>query len=449
MKKGILVIFLILLTIFALAEEKVIEVKTNQMTWMDVPYSISFSKILDIVGEDFEANWYSIRVLDENGNFLPYQIDDMDGNHRISSSDVLLFTFKKYAKIVISDDSSMDLMSFDPYFTVKKENDEYLINSKDFDVKINKYGLANFVRYKDIKGTIYNELGTARIAGWSGSTFYVNGKLGKHVEMTSSGLTIDNVRVLKAGPIAVTVVSDLYSKLLPGLNQHIVTHIFKTGDVLVENTFTFTNYVDIMKLQVMATAPITSIDDNALHILPMFRRMVWAEQINGTPLDYWTQRNAVKYVNGKPYIEFSAIDSMKPLWWGATYAFVSEENWRANFSPKYGLGAAEILPEKPIVYSDLKDFVFHDFWFYESREFRDGIFRWLPGEMDNYEATKGVFPPYSEENVGKYWMAKFKAGDVVKYNRYYSIFQSRDTNEAIDFLEKRTAEIQGVHIIEE
>ncbi|MBM7558243.1 hypothetical protein [Marinitoga litoralis] len=448
MKKSFILAILVLLSIFVMAEERIIEVKTDQMTWMDVPYTISFSKILDIVGEDFDANWYSIRIMDENGIYLPYQIDDIDGNQRISSEDILLFTFKKTAKIIISDNSDMDLMTFEPYFSVNEENGEYLVTSKDFDVKINKYGLANFVRYKDINGTIYNELGTARVAGWSGSTFYIDGKLGKHVEFTSSGFDIEKVKVLEAGPIAVTVVSDLYSKLLPGLNQHIVTHIFKTGDVLVENTFEFTNYVDIMKLQVMATAPITSIDDNALHILPMFRRMVWAEQINGTPLDYWTQRNAVKYVNGKPYIEFPAIDSMKPLWWGATYAFVSQESWRANFSPKYGLGAAEILPEKPVVYSDLKDFVFNDFWFYESREFRDGIFRWLPGEMDNYEATKGVFPPYSEENVGKYWMAKFKAGDIVKYKRYYSLFQSRDSNEAIDFLEKRTLEIQKIHISE-
>ncbi|APT76825.1 hypothetical protein LN42_10890 [Marinitoga sp. 1137] len=437
-----------LLAFSLFAAEKTIKIETTQMTWVDVPYSISFSKILDIIGDDFEANWYSIRVIDENGNNIPYQIEDMDNNKRISSKDILLFTFKKCAKIVISDDSNMDLLTFKPYFKLTKNNDEYLITSKDFDVTVNKYGLVNFVRYKDIKGNLYNEIGIARIAGWSGSTYYVNGKLGKHVEMTSNGLSIENVRVLEPGPVGVTIIADLYSRLLPGLNQHIVTHIFKTGDVLVKNTFTFTNYVDIMKLQVMATAPITSIDDNALHILPMFRRMVWAEQLNETPLDYWMERNAVKYVDGKPYIEFSAIDSMKPLWWGATYAFVSQENWRANFSPKYGIGAAEILPEKPVLYSDLKDFVFHDFWFYESREFRDGIFRWLPGEMDNYEATKGIFPPYSEENVGKYWMARFKAGDVVKYTRYYSIFQSRDTEEAINYLEKRAKEIQSISISE-
>ncbi len=199
MRKVFLIVLLMSLSIFVLAGEKVIEVKTDQMTWLDVPYSISFSKILDIIGDDFEANWYSIRVVDENGNYLPYQIDDMDNNKRISSQDVLLFTFKKDAKIIISDDSNMDLMTFKPYFSIEKDNDEYLVTSKDFDIKVNKYGLANFVRYKDIKGTIYNELGTARIAGWSGSTFYVDGKLGKHVEMTSSGLEIEKVRVLNAG----------------------------------------------------------------------------------------------------------------------------------------------------------------------------------------------------------------------------------------------------------
>ncbi len=37
------------------------------------------------------------------------------------------------------------------------------------------------------------------------------------------------------------------------------------------------------------------------------------------------------------------------------------ENWRANFSDSYDIVAAEILPEKPVIYSDLKKFVYNDF----------------------------------------------------------------------------------------
>jgi hypothetical protein len=433
----------LLVTFTLFAEEKVLKVSTEQMTSLDVPFVVSFSELLDFVGYDFDANWNSIRIKDSKGKDLPYQIVDVDQNGRISSPDFLLFVFKNEANIVVSDDWDLDLLQFEPAFTIEEKDGEYNVVNKNFTVKVNNHGLANFTKFGNVEGILYNELGTARIAGWSGSTYYVDGKLGKHVETTSMGLTVKDLKVFDPGPVAVTVQAVLSYEELPGLTQKIITYIFKTGDVLVENEFSFSNYVDIMKLQVMATAPLTTVDDGSLHITPMFRRVIWAEQLGITPYEYWKERDAIEIVDENAYVVFPAIDSMKPLWWGATYAFVSMEDWRANFSEKYGLIAAEILPQTSVVYSDLKKFVYNDFWFYESREFRDGIFRWIPGELNNYEATKGTFEGTNEAD----WMMKFKAGDEVTYTRYFSIYSAKNTVEAIKLLEGRAHEIQNLKLI--
>lgn len=433
----------LLLAMSIFSAEKIVTITTEQKTGLEIPYVITFSELLDIVGEDFDANWYSIRVKDTTNKDIPYQIVDIDKNEKISSSDKLLFTFKKEAKIIISDNWDLELLQFDPVFTVEEKDGEYIVSADNFTVKVNNHGLINFTKFNNAEGNLYNELGTARIAGWSGSTYYVDEKLGKHVETTSAGLNVKDLKIYEAGPVAVCVQSLLYYEDLPGFNQKITSYIFKTGDILVENEFSFTNYVDIMKLQVMATAPLTSLDDGSFHILPMFRRMIWAEQLGISPYEYWKERDAVNIVGENTYIVFPAIESMRPLWWGATYCYVSMENWRANFSDKYDLIAAEILPEKPIIYSDLQKFVYGDFWFYESREFRDGIFRWVPGELNIYEATKGIFEDTNEAD----WMMKFKAGDKLTYTRYFSMYSAKNTEEAIKLLENRTHEIQSLKLL--
>lgn len=86
-------------------------------------------------------------------------------------------------------------------------------------MKVNNYGIANFVKFNNAEGNLYNELGTARIAGWSGSTYYVDGYLGRHVETTSSGFKVKELNVFQPGPVAVTVEALLYYEELPGFNQ--------------------------------------------------------------------------------------------------------------------------------------------------------------------------------------------------------------------------------------
>jgi hypothetical protein len=99
-----------------------------------------------------------------------------------------------------------------------------------------------------------------------------------------------------------------------------------------------------------------------------------------------------------------------------------------------------------MVYADMEKFINGDTWVYESREFRDGIFRWMPDEFNVYESTKDVFLPYSDENVGNQWMAKFKANDELTYTRIYSMFDAKNTEDAVRYLENRTKDIQGIKL---
>jgi hypothetical protein len=173
----------------------------------------------------------------------------------------------------------------------------------------------------------------------------------------------------------------------------------------------------------------------------VFRRLLWADQLNITPLEYWFERNAIMYVDRLPYIVFPAIDSMKPLWWGATYIFASQESWRSNYSPSLGIGVAEILPEKPVVYADYNKWVDGNTWIYESREFRDGIFKWLPGEFELYESTKDMVSLETTDLPNHY-----VAGDELNFVRFYRLYESSTIGSAISHIVNRTLEIQSVEI---
>lgn len=420
-----------------------LNVTADQKTSTPVPFRISMWKLLELIGEDFDVNWDSLRVLDALNHELPFQIDDIDGNGKLSSDDLLIFLFNGSAKIVVSDEFDIEPASYDPVFAVKEENGKQFVEHiyVPFKVEVDNHGLTHVVKYGSLEGDIFKELGIARVAGWVGSTYYIDGNLGKHEEKVSYDFKPMEMRILKPGPVCTTVVSKLRSDLFLGLTQTIVSHIFATGEILVDSTFEFGTYADLMKLQIMATHPLTDIDPEALHVLPVFRRLVWAEQLNTTPFDYWKSRDAIEIVDGKPYIVFPATDSMKPLWWGATYIFASMEDWRANYSKKYGVFVSEILPSHPVVYSNLEKFVYGNTWVYESREFRDGLFRWIPGEFNAYEATKGAV----SETLAD-WVAHFKAGDKVTFTRLFAVRRSGSVEDTIRYLEKRAHEFQSISI---
>ncbi|MCD6159408.1 MAG: hypothetical protein J7J09_02120 [Kosmotoga sp.] len=440
--KKLLAIFLVLFAFTILMAETIeVPITINKTTQSLVPFKISMNKILDLVGTDFDANWDSIRFVDENGAEVPYQVDDVDLNGKLSSGDYILLLLPGNVTMKVSDDFSIEAPEYDAALTVSNTDEGVTVSTLTFKARINNKGLVKVEKFESVEGTIVDEIGIARVAGWVGSTYYIDGELGKHEEKTTGDFKVIDMKVLPAGPVAVTVVSKLDCVPFVGMEQIIVTSIFKTGDIISSSHFVFKTYTDLMKLQNMITRPITDLADDAVHMLPVFRRLVWADQLNITPREYWAERNAIMNVNGVPYIVFPATDSMKPLWWGATYIFASEESWRSNYSPSKGIGVAEINPVKPIVYVNYAKWVNGNTWVYESREFRDGIFKWIPGEFEVYESTAG-----NVSTEMKDWPARFKAGDEVVFDRYYDVYKSMSIPNAIEYLELRTVEIQSIAV---
>src|SRR5690606_37109114 len=104
--------------------------------------------------------------------------------------------------------------------------------------------------------------------------------------------------VLPAGPARVTVVAEYASDRFVGLKQRLVTNVWATGDVEIVNDVTFGGYSDMMKLQSMATSVMTQADLDSLHVMPVFRRLLWADQLGISAQDYFAERNGTTTVDG-------------------------------------------------------------------------------------------------------------------------------------------------------
>lgn len=441
MRRILIVLLCVFVATFAFSETVEIPVEVSKTTDVSVPIAVSMNEILTLVGLDFDANWDSIRVVDTDGEEIPFQVDDIDLNGKLSSGDLLVALVNGPSKITVSDDFSIEKPEYNTSIIVKEEEGVKVIESPILNAKVSMNGLIRVEAFGEVEGTVVDEIGIGRVSGWVGSTYYVDGNLGKHEEKTSGDFRIVETSIIEPGPVGVTIVTKLQSETFVGLDQHIVTTIFNTGDIRLDNTFVFNNYLDMMKVQSMITRPLTDISDDAVHMLPVFRRLLWADQLNITPLEYWFDRNAIMYVNRLPYIVFPAIDSMKPLWWGATYIFASQESWRSNYSPSLGIGVAEILPEKPVVYADYNKWVDGNTWIYESREFRDGVFKWLPGEFELYESTKDTVSLETADLPNHY-----VAGDKLNFVRFYRLYECSTIGNAINHIVNRTIEIQSVKI---
>ncbi len=430
---------ILMIPVFVLASTFEIPVNCGNV---DVPVVIQVGKLLDLLPDGFDPDWESLAVK-FGGVEVPFQIDDVDGNKRISAPDNLVFIGKGKGVITLSETASKPTRKFEPFFKVVKEANKWVVTSQDgsFKFEINEKGLVSVTKFGNVEAKFVDEVGIARVSGWPESTFYVDGKLGNHHEETSGAFRTVSLKVLEPGPVAIGIVSHLKSEKFSGLNQMLVTYVFKNGDILVDNTFKFDTYTDLMKLQTMVTRQIAPAYDDALHILPVFRRLVWADQLNITPLEYWLERNAIQYVNNVPYIVFPASSNMKPLWWGATYIFASMERFRSNYSPKAKTGIAEILPQIPVIAADYKKWLDSDTWVYESLEFRDGIFKWMPGEFDAYESTKNVYSMKVEDMPNRY-----KAGDTVQHLRLYSLYNASDVTSAIKWIEEKSASFRALKI---
>ncbi|MFW6120077.1 MAG: hypothetical protein ACOC80_04155 [Petrotogales bacterium] len=441
MRRILVVLLCLFFVSFMFSEIVEIPIEVSKTTDIDVPIAVSMNDVLTLVGLDFDANWDSLRVIDADGSEIPFQIDDVDLNGKLSSGDLLITLVKGPSKITVSDDFSIEMPECSTSFSVNEEEGVTMIEGSALKAMVSMNGLVRIEEFSGVEGTIVDEIGIGRVSGWVGSTYYVDGELGKHEEKTSGDFRIVETSVLEPGPVGVTVVTKLQSETFIGLDQHIVTTIFNTGDIRLDNSFIFNNYLDMMKIQSMITRPLTDISDDTVHMLPVFRRLLWADQLNITPLEYWFDRNAIMYVDRMPYIVFPAIDSMKPLWWGATYIFASQESWRSNYSPSLGIGVAEILTEQPVVYADYNKWVDGNTWIYESREFRDGVFKWLPGEFELYESTKDIVSLETTDLPNHY-----VAGDELNFERFYSLYNSNTIGSAISHIVSRTIEIQSIEI---
>jgi len=438
--KKFLVLFFILVSVFLAAETVKVPVSVNSFSGEPIAVTITMSEILDLVGVDFDANWDSLRVF-QDGKELPYQIDDTDFNGKLSSGDILSFLIMGPAEITVTDDFDILPPVYDAGGKVLEEEGQWLVEIGEISAVANSRGLVKVTGFGGIEGTVVDEIGIVRMSGYVGSTYYIDGEFGRHEEKTSGDFTVKEVNVLPAGPVGVTVVSTLEAKPFLGVTQKIITTIFSNGDIISHNTFEFGTYAELMKLQIMATRVLTDIAEDAVHILPVFRRLLWADQLNITPLEYWLERNAIMYSGNKPYIVFPSVDSMRPLWWGATYIFASQESWRANYSQSLKTGVAEINPETPVIVADYEKWMGGLTWVYESREFRDGYFEWMPGELDIFDSTKGYVSSKWEDYV-----KRFAAGDVVSFKRVYSIYNAHSIEDSIEFAELKKSEIHSLKI---
>lgn len=438
-----LVVVLTVVSLMLLAQSVTIPVRAGDV---QVPVVLKFSQLLELLPEDFEPAWESLKVICCNRE-VPFQIDDVDGNNRISGPDTLLFLARGNTEIRISSEKPDRPSTFAPAFAVETVGNVRRVRSHDGNIEfeVTEKGLVNVKKFGAHTADLVSEIGIARIAGWSRSTFYVDGDIGRvHDEETTPGLRLASLKVLAPGPIAVGVHAVLFSDKFFGLSQEILTYVFSNGDIVVNNQFKFYNYADIMKLQTMITRPIIPTFDDTVHILPVFRRLSWADQLGITPYEYWLERNAVTWVDRLPYIVFPAGQSMRPLFWGATYIFASAERWRTNYSPRARVGVAEIMPSIPLMYADYKKWLEGDTWVYESLEFRTGIFKWVADEFNAYPATEDVYPVYGTNKEAM--PNRYKAGDVVEHNILYTLYTAPNHEEAIRFLERKSASYRQLKI---
>lgn len=451
MKKVFLVIAVIaVLAIASFAATKDISVNVNDTTGTPVPVTMTMFQLRNLVGVSFPANWDSLRVI-ENGKEIPYQIDDVDMNGKISGPDVLAFSLTGPATISVSDDMSINAPKYANLFKVSKNSfggyDVSTLNGS-LEASVTDHGLVNITKFGKIKGDIADQIGVARINGFPQSTYWANGKVGSNAEQTSNGFKVVYVKVLENSPVRLTILTKLEATPFVGVYQDMITSIYPDGDILVNTAFDFQSYADLMKLQVMITHPLSNLASatDAVHMLPVFRRMVWADQLGISPLEYWLQRNAVMYVHSKPYIVFPANSSMKPLYWGATYIFASEENWRSNYSQNLRIGVSEILPHTAPLYDNYSKWMKGNTWVYESQEFRDGQFEWTPGEFYTNPITENILNPSNTPEQWAKLAIHYIPGETVNFERLYSVYNSNDIADAIQYLTQRTAEFRSVKI---
>ncbi len=435
MKKTIVVVLAVVLSL-ALAETRSVTVSVDKQTDRPVPVSIDLLTLRDDIGAEFALNWDSLRVL-VDGEEVPYQIDDVDLNERVSAGDELSFLASGHAEIQVSDEAA-SVPSYDAALSVSEGKTTIIEGEEGFTVEVPASGLARIVGFAGTNELLADELGVLRFSGYPESTWWANEQLGPHEEYTTleaGGMRHARTEILPAGPVRVTVISDYSSDRFVGLDQRVTTRIYATGDVEVTNEVSFRGYLDMMKVQHMVTRVLSQADPDTMHLMAPFRRLAWADQLEITSEDYFAERDAVTTINGSPYLAFRTDDTLSPLYWGATYIFASAEPWRANYAPNLAVAVAELAYSTPEIEEDYNAWFAGDTWALESQEFRTGVFKWTPDEFATYEVTEGVTA--NEPN-------HYLPGDSKTFHYTYSVYPADSSEAAINWAVERQAELASL-----
>ncbi|MDQ3398582.1 MAG: DUF4861 domain-containing protein, partial [Deinococcota bacterium] len=266
MKKTIVVVLAVVLSL-ALAETRSVTVSVDKQTDRPVPVSIDLLTLRDDIGAEFALNWDSLRVL-VDGEEVPYQIDDVDLNERVSAGDELSFLASGPAEIQVSDEAA-SAPSFDAALSVSEGETTVILGEEGFTVEVPASGLARIVGFAGTNALLADELGVLRFSGYPESTWWANEQLGPHEEYTTleaGGMRHARTEILPAGPVRVTVISDYSSDRFVGLDQRVTTRIYATGDVEVTNEVSFRGYLDMMKVQHMVTRVLSQADPDTMHL---------------------------------------------------------------------------------------------------------------------------------------------------------------------------------------
>lgn len=432
----------------ASAQTRELLVQAPAVTGKPVPVSLTLDDIRRAVGLTFSIDWNSVRVYDADGNLIPFQIDDVDLSGGISRDDQLAFVTAGTARIEVAQVALEELPTFENAFEVEATEDGWTVASKDGSVamEVTKLGGVNLVRYNGVERSFARDLGFLRYAGFPYSTYWVNGDLKGHEEKTTleEPMRVRNVAILENSPVRATVVVQRASDLFPGLRQDAVISLYATGEILVDQVVTSAGYADLTKLETLANGILAGASD-ARHILPVFRWLEWADELDITPSEYWAERGVLTQVNGKDYVTFENISGPAPLWWGASYIFASPERWRTNHSAELGLGVAEMLINVPEIAEDLRERLEGPQWQLEG-EWRNGYFRWIPEEVIKTREAKGIETGFGYDMQADDWALHLIPGDTVRFVNYYAPYEASGVVQAIEYLEARYQELTGVSV---
>lgn len=434
----------------AMAATKSVVVDVKCTTGKPVPVSLTMDEVREAVGADFPAVWDSLKVVDEKGELVPFQLDDVDMSGAVSRYDELAFLASGPVKIVVADEASGEKPVFAPAFGVAAADDgNTIVYGLDglFKAKVGEYGTIDIIEYRGVEHKYARDIGMIRYSGYPYSTWWCDENYDRHEEKTTFEEPLRHVKfgVLDPGPVRVTVVAHNASDLFPGLRQQMVASIYATGEIKVRNRVTSAGYADLTKLFTMCGGVMADVEDSR-HILPVFRWTDWADELGITSEQYWAGQEVITKVDGVPYIAFADSRGPKPAWWGASYLFVSPERWRTNFSAKGAVGLAECLMDVPEVEAGLEGKIEMAHWHLEG-EWRTGYFRWIADEIFGLRQKNGIAIGIENlEEKGNNWPLHMIPGDSVEHVNFYLMYDADAVDSAIRYLEARYSELDSVKV---